>query len=111
MPAALPNRLRECRKRANMSMNALAERVGTSKSQIDKLERGERRLSLDWMIRLAQALGCHPIEFLPLEVGQRSQTDRWLAEHGIEIIKKGQTLQIRLSRKPLIQLSFCPEMD
>jgi len=50
-------RLRALRERAGLSMQALAVRVGTSAPQINKLEKGERRLTLEWLERLAQALG------------------------------------------------------
>lgn len=45
-------------------MQALADVVGTSKSQIDKLEKGQRRLTEDWMRRLARALQCSPADLL-----------------------------------------------
>src|ERR1700740_2499050 len=51
------NRIRELRQRANLTMQALAERAGTSAPQINKLEKGERKLTVDWMVRLGRALG------------------------------------------------------
>jgi phage repressor protein C with HTH and peptisase S24 domain len=42
------------------SLQTLADKVGTTKSQIDKLEKGERRLTVDWLQRLANALGVEP---------------------------------------------------
>src|SRR3954447_3389753 len=65
MIKALPNRIREFRDRAGLTMQALAERAGTSAPQINKLEKGERRMTVDWMIRLAPALGVDPKELLP----------------------------------------------
>lgn len=59
------NRLRELRERAGLSMQGLASRVGTSAPQINKLEKGERRLTLDWMTRLARGLGVEPQALLP----------------------------------------------
>jgi phage repressor protein C with HTH and peptisase S24 domain len=61
----MSNRLREFRDRSGLSMQALADRVGTTASQINKLEKGERRLTLDWMTRLATALGIDARELLP----------------------------------------------
>jgi phage repressor protein C with HTH and peptisase S24 domain len=52
-----PNRIRAFREAARLSMQALAERVGTSAPQINKLEKGERKLTVDWMVRLGRALG------------------------------------------------------
>jgi phage repressor protein C with HTH and peptisase S24 domain len=60
-----PNRIAEFRRRAGLSQEALAGAAGTSRSQIVKLERGERRLTLDWMVRLATALGADPKDLLP----------------------------------------------
>ena len=61
----MSNRLKEFRDLAGLSMQALAERVGTTASQINKLEKGERRLTLDWMTRLASALGITVGDLLP----------------------------------------------
>ncbi len=57
MNKSLPNRIREFRERAGLSMQALADRAGTSAPQINKLEKGERKLTVDWMVRLGRALG------------------------------------------------------
>lgn len=59
------NRIREWRQNKNWSLQQLAEAADTSRAQIDKLERGERRLTLDWMIRLAKPLECLPADLLP----------------------------------------------
>lgn len=61
------NRLAEWRRRAGLTQDQLAERAGTGRSQIVKLERGERRLTIDWMLRLAGPLGCDPKDLLPSE--------------------------------------------
>ena len=61
----MSNRLREFRDLAGLSMQALADRVGTTAPQINKLEKGERRLTLDWMTRLAKALGIEVRDLLP----------------------------------------------
>jgi phage repressor protein C with HTH and peptisase S24 domain len=45
-------------------MQALAERIGTSRQQIHKLERGERQLTEGWMRRLAPTLLCEPADLL-----------------------------------------------
>lgn len=63
---ALPNRIRELRERRDMTQDALATAAGTSKMQISRLERGERRLTQNWMERIAAALGVHPAELLPV---------------------------------------------
>lgn len=59
-----PNRIKEFRERAGLSMAALAEKAGMSSSQVNKLEKGERGLTDVWMRRLATALGCRPADLL-----------------------------------------------
>lgn len=57
MTAMQPHhRIADFRIQKNLTLQALAERVGTTKSQIDKLEKGERRLTVDWLQRIADAL-------------------------------------------------------
>ena len=60
----MANRIREWRLKRGLSMQALAERVDTSRQQIHKLERGERRLTEDWMRRVASILDCAPADLL-----------------------------------------------
>jgi phage repressor protein C with HTH and peptisase S24 domain len=67
MIKALPNRIRAFRERAGLSMQALAERAGTSAPQINKLEKGDRKLTVDWMIRLGRALGVDPKDLMVIE--------------------------------------------
>jgi transcriptional regulator with XRE-family HTH domain len=61
------NRVREWRQRRELSIEELARRSRTSASQISKLERGQRRLTVDWMSRLARALGCRTEDLLPTQ--------------------------------------------
>jgi phage repressor protein C with HTH and peptisase S24 domain len=63
----MPNRIREFRQRAGLSMQALADLAGTSAPQINKLEKGERRLTVDWMVRIGRALGVDPKELMIIE--------------------------------------------
>lgn len=60
----MSNRIKKLRKRRGLSQQALAELVSTSRSQIVKLERGERRLTDQWMRRLAGPLHCSPSEIM-----------------------------------------------
>jgi phage repressor protein C with HTH and peptisase S24 domain len=60
----MANRIREFRERAGLSMQALADRVGTTAPQINKLEKGERRLTVDWMVRIGRALSIDPAQLM-----------------------------------------------
>lgn len=61
----MKNRIKEFRTEQSLTMQALAERVGTTASQINKLEKGERRLTADWMYRIADALSIPPTALFP----------------------------------------------
>lgn len=52
------------RKRRGLSRQAVADRVGTSMQTIYRLERGEQRVTTDWLERLAGALDVEPAELL-----------------------------------------------
>lgn len=58
------NRIKELRAERGWSMEVLAEAVGTTASQISKLEKGKRRLTDIWMGRLAEAFGVNAAEIL-----------------------------------------------
>ena len=49
--------LREWRLAKGLTQPELASRVGTVKSEISRLEKGSRRMTLDWMSEISRALG------------------------------------------------------
>src|SRR5579871_4203030 len=63
-PCAMPNRIAFWRKKRGLSQQELADLAGTSNQQISMLESGARRLTTDWMERLAKPLGITPAELL-----------------------------------------------
>jgi transcriptional regulator with XRE-family HTH domain len=60
-----PNRLREWRRIRGLTQDQLAQKVGTTKAVISNLERGDRGLSADWLLKLGPALGVDPGALLP----------------------------------------------
>lgn len=56
------NAIERLRRRAGLSQDELAERIGTTGAQVSRLEGGKRRLTWQWAERLAVGLGCQPIE-------------------------------------------------
>ena len=58
------NRIREIREAAGLSSDELAERIGTSGAQIRRLEVGDRKLTAEWMEKIAEALGCSPADLI-----------------------------------------------
>ncbi|GGJ14024.1 XRE family transcriptional regulator [Neoroseomonas lacus] len=66
----MANMLKVLREAAGLTQAALAARINTTQSQIDRLEKGERRLTVDWMTRLGGALGVEPAALMaPVEGG------------------------------------------
>lgn len=64
-----PNRLHEWRISSGLSFRKIAETCEppTTAAQIQKLERGDRGLDLQWMRRLAKVFGVKPTELLNAE--------------------------------------------
>ena len=83
---AFGERLRELRKRAELTQAALAARCGgrIEMQRIGELERGERNCTLQTVESLAKGLKCEPAElflFRPQLVGRRlSQMDARLVD-------------------------------
>lgn len=61
----MANRIQEWRNKRGMSQIALAEAAGTTAPQINKLENGERKLTQEWLERLAPPLEVLPSDLLP----------------------------------------------
>jgi transcriptional regulator with XRE-family HTH domain len=65
--ADFPNRIRELRLERTWSQDTLALAVGCSKVQISDLERGKVQLTVEWMRRIAPALGVTPADLLSVQ--------------------------------------------
>ena len=57
--------LRSARKAANLTQEALAERVGLSRTSITNIEKGRQHVSLHILFSLAAAVVVEPVELLP----------------------------------------------
>lgn len=60
----MDNRIMELRKTQGYSREKLAQILGTNTGQVQKLEKGDRRLTLHWMRRIAAGLNCKPSDLL-----------------------------------------------
>lgn len=58
-----------------MADHELAEKIGTSQAQINRLENGKRKLTVDWLQRIGAALGRTPEELLSAPVASIAPTD------------------------------------
>lgn len=75
------NRIKELREAKGLSLEQVADAAGTSFQQIHRLERGKRRLTDDWMRRVAPALGVAPAALL----SDQSPDKREFAKNAEEI--------------------------
>lgn len=62
------------RKKNGLSMQELANLVGTSQQQIDRLEKSQRRLTAEWMEKLSNALNCKPVELIDFTTSEKPAT-------------------------------------
>ncbi|MDP2207039.1 MAG: helix-turn-helix transcriptional regulator [Alphaproteobacteria bacterium] len=60
----MANFIKEIRTSQSLTLDQLAERVGTTPQQINLLEAGKRKLTWEWMQRLADGLECHPLDLV-----------------------------------------------
>jgi transcriptional regulator with XRE-family HTH domain len=64
---AFGERVRVLRAAAGLSQEQLAERSGLHRTYVSSLERGQRNVGLENILRLATALGVAPSAFFPDE--------------------------------------------
>jgi len=60
----MANRIKQLREARGLTLEQVAEAAGTSFQQIHRMENGYRRLTDEWMRRIAPILGVHPAELL-----------------------------------------------
>ena len=69
------NRIRQIREKRGLTQAQLADRVGTTQPTIMRLENGKRRLTVEWMRKIAKALDVLPEELLSTAVLAGLQED------------------------------------
>lgn len=62
-----PNRIRELRLARGWSAEELAQKAGTFQSTISRLEGSRQAVTIEWLVRLALALGVRAADLLPDE--------------------------------------------
>ncbi len=60
----MTTRIREVRRRRQLTLQALAEKVGTTPQTIQRLETNNMTVSVDWLLRIAEALDLSPADLL-----------------------------------------------
>ena len=62
-----PNRIHEFRKTRGLTQQQVADAIGTSHQTVQRLERGERKLTEFWMKRIAPVFNCPPGDLMLVE--------------------------------------------
>lgn len=74
--------IRYWREQRGLTAAQLGHKAGTTQQQITKLENSQRRLTADWQVKLASALGVKPSDLLPVaDAGQTEDEVRLLAAY------------------------------
>lgn len=81
------NRLKELREMSGISPEALAKRIGTSGTQIRRLEAGQRKLTTEWIELLAVGLGCSPSDLIVNAITTLNRDEVVPADIDIESLK------------------------
>lgn len=75
-----PNRVRELRKAAKLTLGQLGDLIGTTATHVARLEKGERDLGYGWMRAIARALKVSPADLLNDSDGGLSPQERELVD-------------------------------
>jgi transcriptional regulator with XRE-family HTH domain len=75
MKNKINNRLRSVRESHDLTAKQVAEKVGTTEVQICRLETGERKLTVDWLLRLCGALDVTADEIVDIPVKGINKTE------------------------------------
>jgi transcriptional regulator with XRE-family HTH domain len=62
--AVIGARMRQQREKLGLSAAALAQRIGTSKAQVSRLETGKQGFRSDMLLKVAEALNVDPVFFM-----------------------------------------------
>lgn len=71
----MKTRIRELRKRRGLTLQQLADLVGTTAQTVQRLETANMTVSTDWLERFAEAFGLHPADLI---AGGPNRSIEWL---------------------------------
>lgn len=97
------DRITVLRKERGYTLAEMARRVGTTKAQIQKLEKGERRLSLEWMTKIAIALDLRVTDLIPLEDTYKDADEQAILDV-VNLLPTGDRLALVQFAKELVDL-------
>lgn len=72
------NFIKQLREQRNLTLQQLADACNTTHQQISNLENNKRKLTWEWMQRVADALECHPLDLVEGPAEPKDQSEREL---------------------------------
>ena len=93
----LQSRIREIRRNKNMTLQQVADRIGTTAQTIGRLETGVRTLSINWVQRIADALDADPSELLSMPGGGDVDISGLIGQNGSVTSKTVGTVALRVA--------------
>lgn len=100
------SRIREIRKENGLTLQEVAARAGTTAQTIGRLETGMRTLSLNWVNRIAEALGVEPALLLSLPEQGDINISGQVGSNGAVTTRNFGTVSLRLTGKQPIALKI-----
>jgi transcriptional regulator with XRE-family HTH domain len=88
----METRIRQFRRQRQWTLQALAERVGTTPQTVQRLETANMTVSMDWLEKFADAFGVHPADLI---AGRRDQRISILGKLGKYGMLRGQPQAFR----------------
>lgn len=106
------NRIGKLREERGLTQADLARMIRTSQPQIQRLENGERKLTEDWMRRIARALDVEPADLLATATRAEFADDLkpYLPEASDDLAKPLKARNLRYSKvlRPSLELAGIP---
>lgn len=103
----IQSRIREIRRAKGLTLQQVADRVGTTAQTIGRLETGMRTLSIDWVRKIADGLGADPSELLSLPEGGDLAVSGSVGMNGKVTLKPTGTFSLRLMASQPIAIEIC----
>ncbi len=92
----LQSRIREIRRAKKMTLQQVADRIGTTAQTIGRLETGVRTLSINWVERIADALDADSSELLSMSGGGDVEISGLIKQNGSVASKAVGTVALRV---------------
>lgn len=106
----IQSRIREIRKARGLTLQQVAERIGTTAQTIGRLETGMRTLSIDWVERIAGALEADPSELLAMPEGGDIEVSGQISAGGVVAMGRGGVIVPRMIAKSPVAFRVAENM-